>query len=171
MGARFNNRALLKVVVVGLALLCGTTYAAISAELEADLQRAEALQEERPVEPADIVVSSRIISLSPAAQLANGDGDISTVGKCIWNLTRCCQTSLDHFCQQGCVVSAGDCAGDIDTFCSSVKAGRRHLADCLQNQVDVQQAGNTQGKDVSLRRTARDNPAYGPVSMPLTSLM
>lgn len=42
--------------------------------------------------------------------------------------------------------SAGECGGDIETFCKSVKAGRRRLADCLQKQVNEEVTGNVQGK-------------------------
>ena len=45
-----------------------------------------------------------------------------------------------------CFTFAGDCAGDIDTFCATVSAGRRRLADCLQDQVATQETGNVQGR-------------------------
>ena len=60
-------------------LLCGEASAALSADFETRLQQAEAAQEERR-EPL-VGVESSIIALSPTAQLANGDGDISTIGK------------------------------------------------------------------------------------------
>ena len=58
--------------------LCANVSAALSSEFEADLQKAEAAQEERR-EPLQGLESS-IIALSPKALLANGDGDISTIG-------------------------------------------------------------------------------------------
>ncbi len=58
--------------------LCANASAALSSEFEADLQKAEAAQEERR-EPLQGLESS-IIALSPKALLANGDGDISTIG-------------------------------------------------------------------------------------------
>ena len=105
MGLRCNSRAALIVVAVGLALCAGFANAALSAELEADLQRAEALQEERK-EPLDIVVTSHIISLSPAAQLANGDGDISTVGKSCHLVN---QPFFEQLRQQGALHCRGLC--------------------------------------------------------------
>ncbi|KAL0026108.1 hypothetical protein WJX79_000228 [Trebouxia sp. C0005] len=99
--------------------LCANASAALSSEFEADLQKAEAAQEERRESLQGL--ESNVISLSPKALLANGDGDISTIG---------------------------DCAGDIDTFCATITAGRRRLADCLQSQVTAQETGNVQGKAV-----------------------
>ncbi|KAL0029670.1 hypothetical protein WJX79_001318 [Trebouxia sp. C0005] len=99
--------------------LCANASAALSSEFQADLQKAETAQEERR-EPLQ-GLESNIIALSPKALLANGDGDISTIG---------------------------DCAGDIDTFCATITAGRRRLADCLQSQVAAQETGNVQGKAV-----------------------
>ena len=61
-----------------IAQLCGSASAALSAEFETQLQQAEAAQEERQ-EPL-VGLESSIIALSPRARLANGDGDISTIG-------------------------------------------------------------------------------------------
>lgn len=82
MGFCRHSSALCLVVVASAFCLWAPANAALSAELEDQLKRAEALQEERPVDkPATLSVVSHIIALSPAAELANGDGDISTVGK------------------------------------------------------------------------------------------
>lgn len=70
-------------VLIAISCLCVVQLsvnasAALSSEFEADLQKAEAAQEERR-EPLQ-GLESNIIALSPKAPLANGDGDISTIG-------------------------------------------------------------------------------------------
>lgn len=115
-----KNLVLIALISLVATQLCANTSAALTADFEAELLKAEAAQEERR-EPL-LGLDSNIISLSPKARLANGDGDVSTIG---------------------------DCAGDIDTFCVNVSAGRRRLADCLQEQVATQATGNVQGHNVS----------------------
>lgn len=56
-----------------------SVLAGLSAEFETQLQQAEAAQEERR-EPL-VGLESWIVEVSPKTRLANGDGDISTIGK------------------------------------------------------------------------------------------
>lgn len=63
-----------------LALCCFVyAQAQLSAELEAQLQRAEDAQQQR--QPSVVKAESSIIPQSPKADLPNGDGDISTLGR------------------------------------------------------------------------------------------
>ena len=115
--------------------------AGLTPEFEIQLQQAEAAQEERR-EPL-VGLESWIIELSPKTRLTNGDGDISTIGE-----TKSCVSRFAPIIganTSSSLVHAGDCAGDIDSFCSTVTAGRRRLADCLQLQVANEQTGNVQG--------------------------
>ena len=63
-----------------LLLCCSLhTQAQLSAELETQLQRAEDAQQQR--QPSIVKTESSIIPQSPKADLPNGDGDISTLGR------------------------------------------------------------------------------------------
>eukprot|EP00884_Botryococcus_braunii_P009911 jgi/Botrbrau1/18921/Bobra.177_2s0075.1 len=84
--------------------------------LDEKLRQAEELQEDG--QEAGIVVA-KVIKEAPEATLNAGTGDVSTTG---------------------------DCGGDIDNFCSEVKAGVRRLADCLSKQLEEEGKGNVQGK-------------------------
>ena len=75
-----HKRLLLIAHIILAARLCGSVSAVLSAEFERQLQQAEAAQEKR-LEPL-VGPDSSIIALSPKAKLANGDGDVSTIGNC-----------------------------------------------------------------------------------------
>ena len=75
--ARFHLglRAVLLCLILGLAI---RAHAQLPADFETQLQRAEAAQEQR--QPPITELQSSIIPQCPTAQLANGDGDVSTIG-------------------------------------------------------------------------------------------
>lgn len=120
MGSRHRNK-LCRSAISWLVTLhfCASASAALSPEFETQLQQAETSYAEDHT-PA-VGPESWIIELSPKTRLANGIGDISTTGHC---------------------------KGDVASFCSTIKAGRRRVADCLQAQVAKQDSGNVQGKTV-----------------------
>jgi golgi apparatus protein 1 len=55
---------------------------------------------------------------APAAELANGDGDVSTIGAC---------------------------RNQIDFFCQDIVAGEGRIADCLGQQLAEEQQGKYEG--------------------------
>ena len=83
---------------------------------------ADAIEQQEFREEADKEVVSHIVDVAPEADLANGDGDVSTT--------------------QNCTV-------DIDVFCSDVTPGKGRLAKCLQEQVNEEKVGNSEGRSVS----------------------
>lgn len=122
--------------------LCSSASAAFTAEFETQLQEAEATYKEN----AQLLgPESWVIELSPKTRLANGIGDVSTIGTVVVT-----GHVISPLLSQKPSVAAGDCKGDIDSFCSTVKAGRRRLADCLQAQVAKQESGNVQGTESCL---------------------
>lgn len=92
----------------------------LDADLKAKVEQAEEAQEFR--DDTSTTVEAQVIKEAPKAVLANGDGDISTIGAC---------------------------AGEIDTFCKDVKPGENRLADCLTKQQDEEAKGNIEGKKLS----------------------
>ena len=119
---------------------CSSILAAPSAEFETQLQQAETsyAKDHSPVDGPE----SWIIELSPKTRLANGIGDISTTGTAVarsWTLDL---TAVPPTFSAG----AGRCKGEVDSFCPTIEAGRRRVADCLQAQVAKQESGNVQGK-------------------------
>lgn len=74
------SRFQFSLVLLCLALCCIIgTQAQLPAEFETQLQRAETAQEQR--QPPIRGIQSSIVPQSPTAELVNGDGDISTIGR------------------------------------------------------------------------------------------
>lgn len=139
---RWSRRKALSLVLVGLLVLSSSCALVARAEDEdyeeggsgdgyvspqkdsgdfaGDL--ADAIEQQEFREEADKEVVSHIVEVAPEADLANGDGDVSTT--------------------QNCTV-------DIDVFCSDVTPGKGRLAKCLQEQVNEEKVGNSEGRSVS----------------------
>ena len=139
---RWSRRKALSLVLVGLLVLSSSCALVARAEDEdyeeggsgdgyvspqkdsgdfaGDL--ADAIEQQEFREEADKEVVSHIVDVAPEADLANGDGDVSTT--------------------QNCTV-------DIDVFCSDVTPGKGRLAKCLQEQVNEEKVGNSEGRSVS----------------------
>lgn len=81
---------------------------------------------------------------------------MSNVDKAWWYLftveSSCCCCCRVCSCTK--FVLAGDCAGDIDNFCDSVKAGVNRLATCLSKQLEEEEKGNVQGDDSTCMQSA-----------------
>ncbi|GAX77303.1 hypothetical protein CEUSTIGMA_g4749.t1 [Chlamydomonas eustigma] len=69
-----------------------------------------------------VVKASEIIKSAGAANLANGNGDVSP---------------------------AGACAGDVKAFCKDVGPGEGRIASCLTKRIRAQKQGNVVGRKVS----------------------
>ena len=91
-----------------------------SGDFKEDL--ADAIEQQEFREEADKDVVSHIVDVAPEVELTNGDGDVSTT----------------H-----------NCTVDIDVFCSDVTPGKGRLAKCLQQQVNEEKVGNSEGRSVS----------------------
>jgi Golgi apparatus protein 1 len=76
--------------------------------------------------------NSSIVRQAPEAQLANGDGDISTTGPC---------------------------ARDRDVFCKEVPPGEGRIARCIRKQVRNEDKGNVTGRRVT-DKCKRDVAAF-----------
>jgi len=109
--------------VIGLllaALLLTAGYAAADEAAPEGLEDAEEAQAVGEEAPAPVV--SEVIPEADPAELANGDGDLSTTGAC---------------------------ADDLLHFCRSIKPGEGRLSACMTNERNEEDKGNVQGRKIS----------------------
>ena len=107
-----------------------------------------------PVVQVSEPLVARIVDEAPAAELANGDADISTTGQSccmLCHLTKarrerriCVRLSCSCATKYGSAVT-GACTAAYDIFCNTVKVGEGRFAECLTEQLHQEQLGNRPG--------------------------
>ena len=116
----------MRALSAALALCCALAGAAAEKKADSDdqalaakvLRNAARQKAGSAVEP----VESHLVLEAPAAELANGDGDISTTGAC---------------------------ARDTDFLCRDLPPGEGRLATCIRTHIQNEEQGNVAGRAVT----------------------